>query len=108
MRLLLVGILALTVTPSARVPAPNTHTVTIDASAFSPASLTVAPGDTVVFRNADMFPHTATSRTGAFDSKEIKRGKSWTLKVPGRGRLFEYYCVLHPAMKGALRVISRP
>ena len=108
MRLLLVAILALTVTPSARVSAPKTHTVTIDASAFSPATLTAAPGDTIVFRNKDMFPHTATSRTGAFDSKEIAAGKSWKLVVPKRGRLFEYYCTLHPTMKGALRVTSAP
>ena len=83
---------------------PRVHTVTVDASRFSPAALTVAPGDAVVFRNADMFPHTATSRVGAFDSKEIQPGKSWKFVVPKRGRLFEYSCTLHPTMKGALRV----
>ena len=85
-------------------PAANTHTVTIDASAFSPASLTVAPGDTVIFKNVDLFPHTATARTGAFDSKEIAPGKTWKYVVPSRGKLFEYYCTLHPTMKGVMRV----
>lgn len=116
MRLLIAAVLALTVMPSARAAfaeatapeGPKVHTVTIDASAFSPASLTVSPGDIVLFRNNDMFPHTATARAGAFDSREIQPGKTWRLETPKRGRLFEYYCVLHPTMKGALRVTSRP
>ena len=84
--------------------AAKTHTVAIDASTFSPAVLTVAPGDTVIFKNVDLFPHTATARTGVFDSKEIAPGKSWKYVVPAKGKLFEYYCTLHPTMKGSLRV----
>lgn len=87
--------------PAAR--APKIHTVTIDASRFEPAALTVAPGDTVVWKNVDMFPHTATSTVGVFDSKEIAPGRSWKYVVPKKG-LFEYICALHPTMKGALRV----
>lgn len=82
---------------------PRQHVVTIDASRFQPSSLTVAPGDIVIFRNIDMFPHTATSRLGVFDSKEIQPGKSWKYTVPKKG-LFEYFCALHPTMKAALRV----
>jgi len=107
MRTIVLAVLALALHAPGR-EAPKVHTVTIDASAFSPASLTVSPGDIVVFRNNDMFPHTATARAGAFDSREIQPGKTWRLGIPKRGRLFEYYCVLHPAMKGALRVTSRP
>ena len=86
-----------------RPPAPKTHTVTIDATRFEPARLTVAPGDTVVWKNADLFPHTATSPLGVFDSKEIKPGRSWKYVVPKKG-LFEYICTLHPTMKGTLIV----
>ena len=102
MHLLLVAVLTLTLHASGS--APKKHTVTIDASRFEPASLTVAPGDTVIFRNIDLFPHTATSRLGVFDSKEIAPGKTWQYVIPKKGRLFEYYCVLHPTMKAALRV----
>lgn len=83
--------------------APKTHTVKIDASRFEPATLTVAPGDTVVWVNTDILPHTATSTIGAFDSKDIKPGKSWKYVVPKKG-LFDYACTYHAVMKGTLRV----
>ena len=101
-----IGVLLCTVAAATRgaeaPPAPKTHTVTIDATRFEPAALTVAPGDTVVWVNADLFPHTATSPLGVFDSKEIKPGTSWKYKVPKKG-LFEYICTLHPAMRASLR-----
>ena len=84
-------------------PAPKTHRVKIDATRFEPATLTVAAGDTVIWSNADLFPHTVTSPIGVFDSKEIKPGKSWKYVVPRKG-LFEYICSLHPTMKASLRV----
>jgi plastocyanin len=90
--------------PEAR-RAPRTHTVTIDASRFEPARLTVEPGDTIVWKNIDMFPHTATSSTGAFDSKEIKPGTSWKYLAKKNG-IFDYICSLHPTMKGSVRVRS--
>ena len=104
--ILIAAALALTMTSSgpAEARAPKTHTVTIDATRFEPARLTVAPGDTVIWRNKDILAHTATSTTGVFDSKEIKPGASWKYVVPRKG-LFEYLCTLHPAMKGTLRVM---
>lgn len=83
--------------------APRIHQVTIDASRFEPAALTVAPGDTVMWTNVDLFPHTVTSAMGAFDSKEIKAGGSWRYVVPKKG-LFAYICSLHPTMKASLTV----
>lgn len=100
---LLLGTVAAATRGAGAVPAPKTHTVKIDATRFEPSALTVAPGDTVVWVNNDLFPHTATSPIGAFDSKEIKPGKSWRYKVPKKG-LFEYICTLHPTMKASLRV----
>ena len=43
-------------------PKPKTHTVTIEAMRFQPETLTVAAGDTIVWVNKDVVPHTATSR----------------------------------------------
>ena len=83
--------------------APATHRVRIDASRFEPATLTVAPGDTIIWTNADLFPHTVTSTIGVFDSKDIKPGKSWKYVVPKKG-LFEYACTYHAVMKATLRV----
>lgn len=88
--------------PKARKPV--THTVTIDATSYSPATLTIAPGDSVVWENKDLIPHTATSKTrGQFDSGDIAPGKSWkhTFKTAGA---FDYVCIYHPPMKGKLEV----
>lgn len=82
--------------------APQTHTVTMEATAFAPASLTVKRGDRVVWVNHDPFPHTATAAK-VFDSKSIAPGKKWTY-VAGKAGTFEYICAFHPTMRGTLKV----
>jgi plastocyanin len=82
-------------------PAATPHTVVMEAVAFQPSVLTVHVGDTVVWRNQDPFPHTATS--AAFDSGPIAGGASWTYRTQQRGEL-AYICTLHPTMKAVLRV----
>jgi plastocyanin len=81
---------------------PATHTVVMDATAYSPASLTVKRGDMVTWTNKDPFPHTVTA-AGAFDSKDIAAGKSWKYVARKAGR-FDYVCIYHPTMKGTLIV----
>jgi len=83
--------------------AARTLTVTIAQMRFTPARLTVAPGDTVEWVNTDLVPHTATASGGAFNSGPIAPGNSWRWKVQGRGSV-PYVCALHPAMKAALAV----
>ena len=83
---------------------PVTHTVTMDATSFVPATITVAPGDSVVWTNKDVIPHTATSKTsGVFDTGTLASGKSWKGTFKSRGQ-FPYVCQLHPTMKGSLIV----
>ena len=83
--------------------APQVHTVVIEGMRYQPQGLTVSPGDTVVWINRDMVPHTATSASGRFDSNEIAPGKSWTHTVRSTGE-FDYICTYHPLMKAVLRV----
>jgi plastocyanin len=82
---------------------PKTHTVTMENMRFQPESLTVAPGDTVVWVNKDLVPHTATSKAGGFDSQVIEAEKSWRFTVQKKGD-FAYVCTLHPTMTAMLRV----
>jgi plastocyanin len=82
---------------------PVTHTVSIDASSFSPATLAVRSGDSVVWMNKDIIPHTASSERGRFDSGTLETGKSWTYTAKTKGE-FPYVCAFHPTMKGTLRV----
>ena len=81
---------------------PVTHTVTIDGSQFSPATLTIKAGETVVWVNKDILAHTATAAKGSFDSKVIQPGKSWKHVARKKGE-FPYTCAFHP-MNGKLVV----
>lgn len=83
-------------------PSLTTHTVRIDSTRFQPDDLKVRAGDTIVWLNNDMFPHTATSQ-GRFDSGSIAPDKSWRHTVTERGEI-DYVCTFHPTMKGKLRV----
>jgi plastocyanin len=80
-----------------------THTITIDASRFEPALLTVTAGDTVVWINNDIIPHTANSQAGGFDSGALALGQSWTYRPKQTGE-WAYVCAFHPAMKATLVV----
>jgi plastocyanin len=98
---LLVGLLACSAGAEA-ARKPVTYTVTIDGARFSPADLTVAAGDTVLWVNKDLLAHTATSKNGVFDSKVVQPGKSWRFVAKRKGT-FAYTCVFHP-MNGTLTV----
>jgi plastocyanin len=70
---------------------------------FQPASLTVNRGDTVVWKNEDFVPHTATARDGSWDSKAIDADSSWRY-VAGEAGSYTYYCIFHPTMQGTIEV----
>jgi plastocyanin len=84
-------------------PESTTHTVTIEGMRFQPEVLTVAPGDTVVWVNKDLVPHTVTSKAGGFHSEDIQADKSWRYTIQTTGE-FAYICTFHPTMKAMLRV----
>jgi plastocyanin len=81
----------------------ETHTVTIEGMKFTPESLTVKAGDTVVWVNKDIVPHTATGVQKEFDSKEIKAEGTWKLVAKKKGNV-AYVCNFHPTMKAMLTV----
>ncbi len=83
--------------------APATYVVTIEGMQFNPPTLTVRPGDRVVWTNKDLVPHTASANSLAFDSRSIAPNTSWTY-VPGKSGRYPYRCSFHPAMQGVLIV----
>lgn len=89
--------------PPAPERKPETHTVTIDATSYSPKVLAVRAGDTIVWANKDVIPHTATAKTGTFDSKVIAPGTSWSYTPAAKGSS-EYACLFHPTMTGSVEV----
>jgi plastocyanin len=86
------------------LPAPRSHLVEIRGFGFTPARLAVLEGDTVIWRNADILPHTATSGS-AWDSGSIASGGEWRW-VATRGE-FPYLCAFHPTMRGEISVAPR-
>mgnify|MGYP000566124347 CR=1 FL=1 len=93
------AIMAATVMAAAPAMAAD-HAVTIKGFAFSPATLTVAAGDTVTFTNEDGAPHTATAADGSFDTGRIDGGGSATVTVGGGDHA--YKCNFHSSMKGTI------
>jgi plastocyanin len=89
---------------AATSPAPRRHVVEIRGMAFHPAVLTVAPGDTVVWVNHDIVPHTATAaRSGAprWDTGQLQQGQHGGY-VPHAAGAIRYVCTFHPMMQGTL------
>ena len=76
--------------------------VTISGMKYDPQNVDAKVGDTVIWKNADMFPHTATSK-GHFDSKAIQPDKTFKMKLKKAGS-FDYTCTFHPTMTGKILV----
>lgn len=79
------------------------HVVTIENMRFSPAELTVKRGERIVWINKDMFPHTASARSEAFESGDIPPGASWSYVTKQAG-VYWYVCTYHPTMKARLTI----
>jgi nitrite reductase (NO-forming) len=81
-----------------------------NAKFFEPSTLTVPAGSTVTWKNTDSTLHTVTSgsaETGVsgteFDSSYLAGGKTFQHTFSSAGT-FDYYCTLHPFMKGQVVV----
>jgi plastocyanin len=79
------------------------HRVEIKGMAYVPAEVTVAAGDTIVWVNRDIVPHTVTGEARQLDSGSLSPADEWRLVARDRGRT-SYTCAFHPTMKGTLVV----
>lgn len=79
----------------------KTHIVEIRNSAFLPRTLTIKAGDTVIWKNRDIVPHTATGK--AFDTGNLDSGQSGSYVAKRKGN-YSYICTYHPSMKGTIIV----
>ena len=79
------------------------YTVAIHGVTFDPVALIAKVSETVVWVNKDPFPHTVTSQSGGFDSRDIAPGQSWSYTTTKTG-VFPYLCTLHPTMRATLTV----
>ena len=79
------------------------HIVIIKQMHFDPQQLTLKPGDTVLWKNEDIFAHTVTADDGSFDSGLINPGSSWQTVIEHEGPI-GYHCRPHPNMAAKLLV----
>ncbi|MGH8208145.1 MAG: cupredoxin domain-containing protein [Steroidobacteraceae bacterium] len=86
--------------PSAR---SQDTTVAIRDFAFSPASMTVAVGTTVRWKNFDGEPHTIRSVDMSFRSDPLDQNDSFAFKFDKPG-IYRYVCSIHPQMIGTIVV----
>jgi amicyanin len=71
---------------------------------FSPPELTIKQGDKILWINLDSAPHTVTSLEGnELDSPILSKQKTYSYIFNTKGG-FDYYCTIHPYMKGKIIV----
>jgi len=89
----------------AQAGSPKQHHVEIRDFSFTPEVLSVKPGDTIIWTNQDIAPHTATARDGSWDTGILAKGQSKEIKVTGK-LTADYFCRFHPMMQAKLRLVQ--
>jgi len=75
---------------------------------YIPSKMTIKPGETVYWKNQDAAFHSVTSGfyddpDGLFDSELLDPEDIFSYKFTEEG-IYDYYCTLHPWMKGIILV----
>jgi len=92
-------------TPTGKAHASASASVTMVDFSFTPASVTIAVGDTVTWHNTGQAPHNATANDGSFKTPDLNNGQSASHTFSSAGT-FSYICTIHPNMHGTVRVLS--
>ena len=87
----------------AAIAAPGETHLTIDNFTFKPDTITVPIGTRIVWENDDDIPHSIVETTGKFHSPALDTEDKYSLTFDKAGT-FEYFCGLHPHMKGKVVV----
>jgi plastocyanin len=82
-----------------------TKTVRVDDDFFSPRTVTVKRNDTIRWRWVGENPHNVKSTSGPakINSGSPKRSGTYSKKMTRKGT-YRVVCVVHPDMKGTIRV----
>jgi len=82
---------------------PTDNTISIKNFAFSPGTITIKSGTTVTWLNEDSAPHTIKFAT--FNSNILNNGATFQFTFNDAGT-YDYYCAIHPSMKGKIIVTN--
>lgn len=90
-----------------RPAAPRRHVVEMKELGFTPSRVEVAVGDTIVWIDHDLFPHTATGDSASgWEVGPLLPGGEGS-HVMGAAGTSVYHCRLHPTMVGTIVVAQR-
>ncbi len=78
------------------------YVIVLDDMAFGPVPAEVHPGDTITWRNDDIFRHSATANDDSFDV-DLPAKSSASMVVGAAGNI-DFFCKFHPGMTGTLVV----
>jgi plastocyanin len=93
--------------PASAMDTAATKTVQIKRNAFSPATVSIVAGDTIVWRNTDTRDHQVVSTTGTFASPVLRAGRSYSFTFQEAGT-YRYRDALYPSVTGTIRVAGPP
>ena len=101
--------LALATLPRGASSHAGSHEVRVRISgfAFDPKRLEIHAGDTVVWVNEDIAPHTATAVDGSWDTSTLETGMEARVVFGSPGDV-DYVCAFHPHMTGTISVTRNP
>lgn len=99
----IIGLAAACLMSLAAAPRGQRVQVTIAGGRISPATVTIAPGDTVVWTNSDDRDHAIAADDGSFASPKLKAGQSFQHRFAAEGT-YSYACTLHPRERGKIVV----
>ena len=94
---------AVRATAQAATPAGKVVEVKIDNFSFSPQTITIKAGTTVIWTNRDDIPHTVVSDDKVFKSKVLDTDEKFSFTFDKAGN-FPYFCSIHPKMVGKVIV----
>lgn len=89
-------------TPAYRDEAPA-NAVKIADQKFTPASITIKPGQSVTWTNADNRDHKIVAKDGTWKSDNLRHGDTYTHTFDKAGT-YAYACEYRPRMKGTVVV----
>ncbi|QCP54663.1 hypothetical protein FAZ95_38000 [Trinickia violacea] len=87
--------------PAAQAQEPNE--IVIKNFMFSPMSITVKAGTTVIWKNKDGEPHSIVNDAGLFHSSALDEDDTYQFKFDKPG-VYNVRCGIHPYMKGTITV----
>ena len=81
------------------------RTVTITATGFSPESVTIRPGETVTWKNADTSAHQVVSDTAIFKSNRLQPGESFSYTFDVESS-YSYHDAMKTSETGVVNVLT--